>query len=60
MAGIDRDREALPHPEAHPATEPGRAMVVANVAFKPESGLMTPRQLGPMTRILAARASSRT
>src|SRR5579871_2764400 len=41
-------------------TEPGRAMVVANVAFKPVSGHITPRQFGPITRILAARASSST
>ena len=34
-------------------TEPGRAMVVAKVAFRPVSGLITPRQLGPMTRMLA-------
>ena len=34
-------------------TEPGRAMVVAKVAFRPESGLITPRQLGPTTRMLA-------
>ena len=39
-------------------TEPGRAMVVAKVAFRPESGLITPRQLGPMTRMPAACASS--
>ena len=39
-------------------TEPGRAMVVAKVAFRPVSGLITPRQLGPITRMLAACASS--
>ena len=38
-------------------TEPGRAMVVAKVAFMPESGLMTPRQFGPMTRMPASCAS---
>src|SRR5579871_152714 len=41
-------------------TDPGRAMVVAKVAFNPVSGAITPRQLGPMTRTLPARASSRT
>ena len=41
-------------------TEPGRAMVVAKVAFRPESGLITPRQLGPITRMSAACASSST
>ena len=35
-------------------TMPGRAMAVAKVAFRPESGLITPRQLGPMMRMLAA------
>ena len=39
-------------------TEPGRAMVVANVALRPESGLITPRQLGPTTRTLLACASA--
>ena len=35
-------------------TVPGRAMAAAKVAFSPVSGLITPRQFGPMTRILAA------
>ena len=39
-------------------TEPGRATVVAKVAFMPESGLITPRQFGPMIRILAFCAST--
>jgi hypothetical protein len=39
-------------------TEPGRAMAVAKVAFIPESGLITPRQLGPMMRMLAFCAST--
>ena len=39
-------------------TDPGRAIVVAKVAFIPESGLITPRQFGPITRMFALRASS--
>ena len=39
-------------------TEPGRAMVVAKVAFMPDSGLITPRQFGPMMRMLAFCAST--
>src|ERR1039458_8112591 len=39
-------------------TDPGRATVVAKVAFIPESGLITPRQFGPMIRILAFCAST--
>ena len=35
-------------------------MVVAKVAFRPESGLITPRQFGPMMRILPLRASAST
>ena len=41
-------------------TDPGRATVVANVAFMPVSGLITPRQFGPITRMFALRASSRS
>ena len=41
-------------------TLPGRAMVVANVAFRPVNGHMTPRQFGPMTRMPPRRAFSRT
>ena len=41
------------------ATLPGRAIVAANVAFSPVTGLITPRQLGPMIRIFPGRASSR-
>ena len=40
-------------------TDPGRAIVVANVAFSPEMGFMTPRQLGPMMRKLPFLASAR-
>src|ERR1035441_752804 len=39
-------------------TDPGRATVVANVAFIPDSGLITPRQFGPMMRIFAFCAST--
>ena len=41
-------------------TRPFRAMPAANVAFRPEMGLMTPRQLGPMTRMPVRRACSTT
>ena len=41
-------------------TLPGRAIALANVAFSPVSGLITPRQFGPMTRIRPRRASSTT
>ena len=34
------------------ATLPGRAMVCAKVAFSPRTGFITPRQLGPIRRIL--------
>ena len=37
-------------------TDPRLAMSAANVALSPETGLMTPRQLGPTTRMPAARA----
>ena len=37
-------------------TLPRRAMVVANVAFRPEVGLITPRQFGPMIRMFPRRA----
>jgi hypothetical protein len=40
------------------ATRPRRAIVVANVAFRPDTGLMTPRQFGPMSRMPCARACS--
>jgi hypothetical protein len=40
-------------------TFPRFAISAANVAFNPLSGLMTPRQFGPMMRILAGRACSR-
>ena len=40
-------------------TLPRRAMVVAKVALRPLVGLITPRQLGPMMRILPRRACSR-
>ena len=33
------------------ATLPGRAMLLAKVAFSPSTGFMTPRQLGPMMRM---------
>ena len=33
------------------ATFPGKAMSWAKVAFRPASGFMMPRQLGPITRI---------
>ncbi len=39
-------------------TEPVRAMPEAKVAFTPEGGTITPRQLGPMIRIPALRAFS--
>ncbi len=35
-------------------------MVVAKVAFMPVSGAITPRQLGPMTRMPAACAAARS
>ena len=41
-------------------TEPGWAMVLAKVAFRPLWGIITPRQLGPMRRILPLRASAKT
>ena len=41
-------------------TEPGAAMPAANVAFRPPTGFITPRQLGPMIRMPAFRASART
>ena len=41
------------------ATDPGRATVCAKVAFKPLTGHITPRQLGPTIRILAGRAAAR-
>ena len=34
------------------ATLPGRAIVCANVAFSPRTGFITPRQFGPISRIL--------
>ncbi len=40
-------------------TLPGRAIAPANVAFRPVSGFVTPRQFGPMTRIRPRRACSR-
>ena len=40
-------------------TLPGRAMPAAKVALRPVSGLITPRQLGPMMRMLPRRASIR-
>ena len=40
------------------ATRPRPAIVDANVAFRPDTGLMTPRQLGPMRRMSWARACS--
>ena len=42
------------------ATWPTGAMAAAKVAFSPVTGLMTPRQLGPMTRTPCLRASSTT
>ena len=39
---------------------PGRAMVVAKVAFRPLWGFITPRQLGPMIRMAPFLASSMT
>ena len=45
---------------ADEADVPGLAIAAANVAFRPVTGLMTPRQLGPMMRIGPRRASSRT
>ena len=42
------------------ATLPGRAIVVAKVAFNPARGLITPRQLGPMMRMRPRLASSST
>ena len=40
------------------ATRPRPASVDAKVAFKPDTGLMTPRQFGPMSRMSWARAWS--
>src|ERR1022692_4969738 len=40
-------------------TLPGRAMAEAKVALSPVRGLITPRQLGPMMRMLPRRASNR-
>ncbi len=42
------------------ATLPGRAIEAANVALRPVSGFITPRQLGPMMRMRALRAISST
>jgi hypothetical protein len=42
------------------ATLPGRAIAPAKVALSPDSGLITPRQFGPITRILPRPASSRS
>ena len=39
-------------------TLPGRAIDEAKVAFRPETGLITPRQLGPMMRIFPRWASA--
>jgi hypothetical protein len=33
------------------ATLPGRAIKLAKVAFSPNTGFITPKQLGPITRI---------
>ena len=41
-------------------TLPGRAIVLAKVAFNPLCGTITPRQFGPTIRILPLRASSMT
>ncbi len=41
-------------------TDPGTAMPAANVAFRPLAVFMTPRQLGPTTRMSAARAIDST
>ncbi len=41
-------------------TRPGLAMPAANVAFIRPIGFMTPRQLGPTTRMPYSRAASRT
>ena len=40
-------------------TFPGRAIWEANVALRPEAGRMTPRQLGPISRMRPRRACSR-
>ena len=40
------------------ATRPRGAMAAANVAFNPVTGLITPRQLGPMSRMPYRRAAS--
>ena len=42
------------------ATRPGRAMPAAKVAFIRSMGFMTPRQLGPTTRMPCFSAASRT
>ena len=42
------------------ATRPRGAMAAANVALRPLTGLITPRQLGPMSRIRCRRASAAT
>src|SRR5262245_59593041 len=39
------------------ATFPGAAIFLANVAFKPADGIITPRQFGPIRRISPRRAS---
>ena len=44
---------------AEEADVPGRAMSAANVAFRPISGFITPRQFGPIIRIRPRRACSR-
>ena len=41
-------------------TVPGRAIWAANVALSPRRGLITPRQLGPISRIRPRRACSST
>ena len=41
-------------------TLPGRAIALANVALRPVSGLITPRQFGPITRMGPRRASATT
>ena len=41
-------------------TWPGRAIAGANVALSPLHGAITPRQFGPMSRILPRRASAST
>ncbi len=41
-------------------TDPGRAIVLANVAFRPLCGTITPRQFGPTIRMPPLRASANT